>query len=48
VLFQWLDEKPGTFLIEHKLGYLNLGGLLVRFVIYAAASGSSWPARSSR
>tara|TARA_Y100001933_G_scaffold245581_1_gene276518 strand:- start:361 stop:1641 length:1281 start_codon:yes stop_codon:yes gene_type:complete len=35
VLFQWLDENPG-YLLDHKDGYLNLGGLLVRFVIYGA------------
>ncbi len=35
VLFQWLDENPG-YLLEKKGGYLNLGFMLVRFVIYGA------------
>jgi hypothetical protein len=35
VLFQWLDENQG-YLLDHKDGYLNLGFLLVRFVIYGA------------
>lgn len=35
VLFQWLDaDKQGTHLIEHKKGYLNLGFLLFRYVVY--------------
>jgi hypothetical protein len=37
VLFMWLDDaKQGTFLIEHKGGYLNAGFLLFRFVLYGA------------
>lgn len=37
ILFHWLDEsRRGTHLIEHKGGYLNIGFLLFRFVVYAA------------
>ncbi len=36
VLFHWLDAGArGSHLIEHKGGYLNIGFLLFRFVIYA-------------
>ena len=36
VLLQWLNpELQGTFLIEHKEGYLNPVAFVVRFMIYA-------------
>lgn len=36
VLFQWLDkDHQGTTLLAHKAGYLNMGFLLLRFVIYS-------------
>lgn len=35
VLFQWLDPvERGTHLLEHKGGYLNIGFMLFRFVVY--------------
>jgi hypothetical protein len=38
VLLPWLlEEKQGTFLIEHKLPYLNFGFFVVRYLICAAA-----------
>ncbi|MEM7621682.1 MAG: hypothetical protein AAF235_00590 [Planctomycetota bacterium] len=37
ILMTWmLEQKQGTFLIEHKIGYLNDGFFVIRYIICAA------------